>query len=135
MRERLRHGWRAAAFTLELVAGDRARWLTGRATPVTVTQHTVAHHGRVVSYECYAVARRGGSRSPAIVVTHGFTHEGAADPRLQALCRRLARAGFVVVALEFDDMRQPASAPAIRQTSGRRRRPRRSSGHDVYRWA
>lgn len=106
MRERLRHGWRAAAFTLELVAGDRARWLTGRATPVTVTQHTVAHHGRVVAYECYAVARRGGSRSPAIVVTHGFTHEGAADPRLQALCRRLARAGFVVVAPEFDDMRQ-----------------------------
>lgn len=106
MRERLRHGWRAAVFTLELVAGDRARWLTGRPAPVTVTRHTVAHDGRVVSYDCYAAPTRGGRRHPAIVVTHGFTHEGAADPRLQALCRRLARAGFVVVAPEFDEMRQ-----------------------------
>lgn len=106
MGERLRHGWRAAAFTLELVAGDRARWLTGPQKPVAVTRHVVTHHGRVVRYECYAVPDRRGRRQPAIVVAHGFTHEGAADPRLQALCRRLARAGFVVVAPEFDEMRQ-----------------------------
>lgn len=106
MRERLRHGWRAAAFTLELVAGDRARWVTGPQERVEVTAHTLTHHGRVVTYECYAVPDRRGGRHPAIVVTHGFTHEGAADPRLQALCRRLARAGFVVVAPEFDEMRQ-----------------------------
>jgi dienelactone hydrolase len=106
MRERLRHGWRAAAFTLELVAGDRARWLTGARAPVAVTTHAVTHHDRVVRYECYAVPDRRGRRHPAIVVTHGFTHQGAADPRLQALCRRLARAGFVVVAPEFDEMRQ-----------------------------
>lgn len=106
MRERLRHGWRAAAFTLELVAGDRARWLTGAHAPVEVTPHAVTHHGRVVTYECYAVPDPRARRRPAIVVTHGFTHEGAADPRLQALCRRLARAGFVVVAPEFEEMRQ-----------------------------
>ncbi|MBL8136332.1 MAG: hypothetical protein JNL48_06900 [Acidobacteria bacterium] len=106
MREHLRHGWRAAAFTLELVAGDRARWLTGPRARVDVTAHAVTHHGRVVRYECYAVPDRRGRRHPAVVVTHGFTHEGAADPRLQALCRRLARAGFVVVAPEFDEMRQ-----------------------------
>lgn len=106
MRERLRHGWRAAAFTLELVAGDRARWLTGSHAAVDVTAHAARGDGRVVTYECYVVPDGRGRRHPALVVTHGFTHQGAADPRLQALCRRLARAGFVVVAPEFDEMRQ-----------------------------
>lgn len=106
MREHLRHGWRAAAFTFELVAGDRARWLTGPHASVAVTRHAVTHHERTVSYEHYARTGPRGRRHPAIVVAHGFTHEGAADPRLRALCRRLARAGFVVVAPEFAEMRQ-----------------------------
>ncbi len=106
MRNRLRHAWRAAAFTLDLIAGDRLRVVGARQAAVTVTRHDVASRGRTVRCDHYAVPARRGRRQPALVVTHGFTHEGAADPRLQALCRRLARAGFVVVAPEFDEMRQ-----------------------------
>lgn len=106
MRERLRHAWRAAVFTADLVAGDGETWLTRRRPAPRVTAHDVRGGGRIVRYDCYVVPDRHGRRQPAIVVTHGFTNEGAADPRLQALCRRLARAGFVVVAPEFDEMRQ-----------------------------
>ena len=102
MRSRLRHAWRAAAFTWDLVAGGGDH----HGSPVATTAHTFQSGGRTVRYDRYAVpeARPGGHA--ALIVTHGFTHEGAGDPRLQALCRRLARAGFVVVAPEFDEMRQ-----------------------------
>ena len=104
MREHLRHAWRATAFTWDLVAGDRDTWVKRWSGTPAVTRHQTPGQ-RAVRYDCYAVPDAHGRRHPALVVAHGFTHEGAADPRLQALCRRLARAGFVVVAPEFDEMR------------------------------
>lgn len=105
MRERLRHAWRAAAFTWDLAAGDRATWVKRWSGTPVVTRHQTPG-ARAVHYDCYALPDPQRRRHPVLVVAHGFTHEGAADPRLQALCRRLARAGFVVVAPEFDEMRQ-----------------------------
>lgn len=105
MRERLRHGWRAARFVHDLVSGDRDTWSTRAGGPVQVTSFTVASGGRAVRCDRYVAPRAGHGRRPCLVVTHGFTHLGATDPRLQALCRRLARVGFVVVAPEFAEMR------------------------------
>lgn len=105
MRESLRHGWRAALFTYDLANGDRDTWVRRLSGAPVVTAHAVRSRGTTVRYDRYAVTNRQRHRRPAIVVTHGFTHEGPDDPRLQALCRRLARAGFVVIAPEFDEMR------------------------------
>jgi hypothetical protein len=110
MRERIgggmRRAWRAAAFVYDLAAGERDTWVKRAAGPVAVTSFTVASGGRAVRCDRYATAETPGRRRPCMVVTHGFTHLGAADPRLQALCCRLARAGFVAVAPELDEMRQ-----------------------------
>lgn len=104
MPDAIRHAWRAARFTWALVAGDGDTPAPGRGGAVAVTAHSVVSQGRPVRYDRYLVDG-GETTRPALVVTHGFTHQGADDPRLQALCRRLARAGFVVVAPEFDEMR------------------------------
>lgn len=98
--------WRAAAFVYDLAAGDRDTWVKRAAGPVAVSSFTVPSGGREVRCDRYATAETPGQARPGMVVTHGFTHLGAADPRLQALCRRLARAGFIVVAPELDEMRQ-----------------------------
>lgn len=106
MRSWLRRAWRAAAFTCDLVQGERDTWLRRVAGPVEVTSEPIVAGGRVVRCDRYVCRAFGRGSRPALVVTHGFTHEGHTDPRLQALCRRLARAGFVVAAPEFDEMRQ-----------------------------
>jgi len=106
MPDAIRHAWRAAAFVYDLVAGDRDTWVKRLAGTPDTTSYTVASGGRAVRCDRYATPVRAGVRRPCLVVTHGFTHEGADDARLQALCRRLARAGFVVVAPDFDEMRR-----------------------------
>ncbi len=98
--------WRAAAFVYDLAAGERDTWVKRAAGPVTVTSFVVTSTGREVHCDRYATAETSDRSRPCMVVTHGFTHQGAADQRLQALCRRLARAGFVAVAPELDEMRQ-----------------------------
>lgn len=102
----LRRAWRAAAFVYDLAAGDGDTWVKRAAGPVAETSFTVVSGGRPVRCDRYATAETPGDSRPCLVVTHGFTHLGADDPRLQALCRRLARAGFVAVAPALDEMRQ-----------------------------
>lgn len=106
MRERLRHAWRAARFVHDLASGDRDTWSTRASGPVHVTSYTVGSGGRAVRCDRYLAADVDGPRRPCLVVTHGFTHQGADDPRLQALCRRLARVGFLVVAPDLPEMRR-----------------------------
>jgi hypothetical protein len=106
MREPLRRAWSAAAFTYDLVCGDGDTWVKRAAGPVAVSSRQVTVLGRTIRYDTYQCGSAPWRRRPALVVTHGFTHEGSQDPRLQALCRRLARVGFVVTAPEFDEMRQ-----------------------------
>lgn len=103
---RVGRAWRAAAFVYDLAAGERDTWVKRSAGPVAVTSFTVTSAGRAVGCDRYATAEPPGRPRPCMVVTHGFTHEGSSDPRLQALCRRLARAGFVAVAPHLDEMRQ-----------------------------
>lgn len=101
----LRNALRAAAFTRDLVGGERPSLFKRMSGQPEVTSH-IAFTGPglpALHYDLYLVPDR--ERRAAIVVTHGFTHEGNADPRLQALCRRLARAGFVVMAPQLDEMR------------------------------
>lgn len=106
MRSWLRRAWRATAFTYDLVSGERDTWIRRTAGPVEVTSQPLVSAERTVRCDRYVCRSFGSGPRPAIVVTHGFTHEGHTDPRLQALCRRLARAGFVVTAPAFDEMRQ-----------------------------
>jgi hypothetical protein len=106
MREWLRHAWSAAAFTYDLVRGDRDTWVKRAAGPVEVTTREVSARGRTIRYDVYRCGSPAAPLRPGLVITHGFTHEGSQDPRLQSLCRRLARVGFVVSAPEFDEMRQ-----------------------------
>ena len=105
MFNRLRDALWAAAFTSDLVAGERPTLFKRLGGRPEMTSHLRAASagGRALRYDLYVIPGR--ERRAAVVVTHGFAHEGIADPRLQELCRRLARAGFVVMAPEFDEMR------------------------------
>lgn len=105
MRKWIRHAWRATAFTYDLIRGERDAWMKRSAGPVNVAAHRTVVGARTVDYDRYDCARFGTDPRPGLVVTHGFTHQGHGDPRLQALCRRLARVGFVVIAPAFDEMR------------------------------
>jgi len=99
---RVKRAWQAATFTYDMVAGRQQ----ARAGQVIVERTCEASApGRSILFDRYAAETGDATRRPAVVVTHGFTHEGRRDPRLQALCRRLASAGFVVIAPEFDEMR------------------------------
>lgn len=102
----LRRAWRAAAFVYDLTAGERNTWVKRAAGRVEVASVPLAGRGRTIPCDVYRTAGADAQPRPLLVVTHGFTHEGHADPRLQALCRRLARLGFVVAAPQFDEMRQ-----------------------------
>ena len=106
MRDRLRRASLALAFVHELSAGDRETWFARYTGPVTVTHEAIASDGRSVACTIYRTERSTRRVRPLLVVTHGFTHEGHTDPRLQALCRRLARLGFIVASPQFDDMRR-----------------------------
>ena len=106
MRDALRRGWHAAAFVYDLAAGERDTWVKRAAGPVEVTSTSLRGPRRAIPCDLYRAVADDANARPLLVVTHGFTHEGHADRRLQALCRRLARLGFLVAAPEFDEMRQ-----------------------------
>lgn len=106
MRDAFSRAWRAAAFVYELSAGEDDTWVKRAAGPVEVESVALAGPRQAIPCDVYRRAGGGDGLRPLLVVTHGFTHEGHADPRLRALCRRLARMGFVVAAPQFDEMRQ-----------------------------
>lgn len=97
----------AAGFIRDFAAGDRPTWFKRFGGVPRVSLHVASHTGRRdVEYRLYATATTSGAPRPALIVAHGFTHEGAADPRLVALCGRLARLGWIVVSPEFHGMRR-----------------------------
>ena len=105
MRNQLTAGLKAAAFVYDMSAGERDTWVKRFAGPVTVTHEAIASHGRPVDCAIYRTDPSTSRERPLLVVTHGFAHEGHTDPRLQALCRRLARLGFIMASPQFDEMR------------------------------
>lgn len=95
----------AAAFLRDFAAGERPTLFKRLGGEPRVTHHVAEEHGRrPVPFDLYRTDER--TRRPALIVTHGFTHQGAGDPRLQALCRRLARLGWVVMTPAFPQMQR-----------------------------
>ena len=103
----LRDAFWTAAFLRDFVAGERPtlfKRLTGQ--PVMTSHVTAERDRRPVAYDLYMVQRPHRTPRPALIVAHGFTPDGARDPRLQALCVRLARLGWLVMAPQFPQMRR-----------------------------
>ena len=97
----------AAAFIRDFVAGERPTLFKRLGGEPQVTQHTTDEPGRrPVPFDLYMTPSRSSAARPALVVAHGFAHEGAHDPRLEALCRRLARLGWIVMTPEFAQMKR-----------------------------
>ncbi len=95
----------AAAFIRDFAAGERRTIFKRLGGRPQVSHHVTDEPGRrPVAFDLYTTGRRG--LRPALVVTHGFTHEGARDPRLEALCRRLARLGWTVMTPHFAQMQR-----------------------------
>ena len=103
----LRDSLWAAAFIRDFIAGERPTWFKRLGgTPVVSTHVTDEPGRRPVPYDLYITPSRSSAPRPALIVTHGFAHEGAHDPRLEALCRRLARLGWIVMTPEFPQMKR-----------------------------
>lgn len=103
----LRDSLWAAAFIRDFIAGERPTLFKRLGGTPVVTQHVTSEPGRrTVPFDLYVTPSRSHTRRPALIVTHGFAHEGAHDPRLEALCRRLARLGWIVMTPEFAQMKR-----------------------------
>lgn len=103
----LRDSLWAAAFIRDFIAGERPTLFKRLGGTPVVTQHVTNEPGRrPVPFDLYITPSRSAAPRPALIVTHGFAHEGAHDPRLEALCRRLARLGWIVMAPEFPQMKR-----------------------------
>lgn len=95
----------AAAFIHDVVAGERPTLFKRLGGEPQVSRHITDDPGRrPVPFDLYVTPSRSTAPRPALVVTHGFAHEGAHDPRLESLCRRLARLGWIVMTPEFPQM-------------------------------
>jgi len=106
MRNHLSASIRALAFVYDFIAGSRSTWVSRLAGPVDISALALTHGDRTVHCDLYRIAARDSRPRPLLIVTHGFTHEGHTDPRLQELCRKLARQGVIIAAPQFDDMRR-----------------------------
>lgn len=97
----------AAAFIGDFVAGERPTLFKRLGGEPRVSHHITGEPGRrPVPFDLYVTRPRSTAQRPALVVAHGFAHEGAHDPRLEALCRRLARLGWIVMTPEFPQMKR-----------------------------
>ena len=98
-------------FLADFVAGER-RTLFDRLTPepkVSSSELAPGEHLRV-PFDFYsprpaAELVADGERLPAFLLTHGLVHEGYRDARVIAMARRLARAGFAVMAPDLQQMK------------------------------
>jgi hypothetical protein len=103
----MRDAWWTAAFLRDAVAGEQPTLFKRVTRTPVVSSHVTAEPGRrPVAYDIYVTPGRRREPRPAVIVTHGFTREGAHDPRLQGLARRLARLGWLVMAPTFPQMRR-----------------------------
>ena len=97
-------------FLNDFVAGERTT-LFDRLTPEEkVSSSELAGGGLRVPFDFYsprpaAELAADGERLPAFVLTHGLVHEGYRDARVIAMARRLARAGFAVMAPDLLQMK------------------------------
>lgn len=100
----VRHAVWTTLFLADFVAGENPS-LFKRLTesPTVVNDSLFLASGLQVPFDLYRTPS--GDRSPAIIFTHGFAHQGYRDPRIQAQSRRLARAGFAVMAPDLQQMK------------------------------
>ncbi len=104
---RLREAVWTAAFIRDVLAGERPTLFKRLGGDPVVTTHITDEPGRrPVAFNLNVTPWRGSAPRPALVVVHGFTHEGVHDQRLHALCRRLARLGWIVMSPEFPQMKK-----------------------------
>ena len=91
-------------FFADMAAGDRPSLYKRLTHPPTVSADTlVLADGLTVPFDLYHP--RTETPAAALVLTHGLAHLGNRDPRVKALSRRLARAGFVVMAPDLLQMK------------------------------
>lgn len=104
MRARVPEPLWTAGFIRDVIAGEGSTVFKRFTGVPQVTRHRAVGPGRrPVAFDFYRTAHR--RALPPLIVTHGFAHEGPNDPRLQSLCRRLARLGWAVIVPEFPQMR------------------------------
>ena len=94
----------ASLYLADFVAGDGpSLFKTLTQEPLVRSDTLAAASGVVVPFDLYAT--RADGPQPAIVFTHGLAHEGNRDGRVQTQSRRLARAGFTVLAPDLQQMK------------------------------
>jgi len=91
-------------FLADFVSGD-APSLFKRLTPspVVTSDTLIVSDSLQIPFDLYRPPSD--ARAAAVLFTHGLAHRGYHDPRLQAQSRRLARAGFVVMAPDLQQMK------------------------------
>jgi dienelactone hydrolase len=100
----VRHAVWTTLFLADFVAGENPSLFKRLTDSPTAVRDTLSlASGLQVPFDLYRTPSE--DRSPAIIFTHGFAHEGYRDPRIQAQSRRLARAGFAVMAPDLQQMK------------------------------
>lgn len=87
----------------DLAAGEAPSRLKQRTLPSEREQLAYAVAGRDYLADLYRPAR---SRRGTLILVHGLTEAGRHDPRLMALARTLARAGFTVLVPGLEGLRE-----------------------------
>jgi acetyl esterase/lipase len=92
-------------FLADFIAGeDRSLFKLLTDSPTVSSDTLRLDSGLWVPFDLYRTPSE--EAAAAIVFTHGFAHQGHSDPRVQAQSRRLARAGFAVMAPDLRQMKQ-----------------------------
>lgn len=92
----------------DLAAGEAPSRLKQRTPPPEREQLAYAVAGRDYQADLYRPAR---SRRGTLILVHGLTEAGRHDPRLMALARTLARAGFTVLVPGLEGLREFSVGP------------------------
>lgn len=94
----------AALLLADMLAGDNPSLFKRLTTPPTVTSGVlISGSGLTVPFDLYRSETN--TPAPALVFTHGLAHLGNRDPRITSFSRRLARAGFIVMAPDLLQMK------------------------------
>lgn len=108
--------WRAyiaARLLAQIISAPAA----GEVVRLPPTLWPVLYTGRAVESDVYAAASRHADHPyrdrAGVVVVHGVVPDGKDDPRLQHLCRALARAGFVVLVPDIADLKSARLDPRM----------------------
>lgn len=100
----VRHAAWTALFIADFVAGDDPSLFKKLTSPPIVTSDTLTIGDDLqIPFDLYRPDTD--APSAAILFTHGLAHRGKQDPRVQEQSRRLARAGFVIMAPDLQQMK------------------------------